>query len=209
MHEAQIVETETGRIAQGDGWFILNVREASWESMPRGGSWCSFEAPDAPHTQIGIGIHVLWPGDTPGFYHAESDQEGFLVLSGECVAIIEGQERRMGPWDYFHCPAGTLHIAVGAGDGPCALLMVGGRSEGKTYSYPMDPVAARYDASTSQPGVTSSREAYAGRDRTITRNRAPWPAAGDDAGEASPRGSFRSGYSPRGSYPRSRNDPNA
>jgi quercetin dioxygenase-like cupin family protein len=58
-------------------------------------------------------------------YRAESEQEGFLVRSGACVAVVEGQERRLGPWDDLHCPPGTAHITVGAGDGPCATFMVG------------------------------------------------------------------------------------
>ena len=75
-------------------------------------------ADDAPFSQFGIGPHMLMPGQPNGRYHAEAAQEGFLVLSGECIAIVEGEERRMRQWDYLHCPPGTHHITVGAGDGP-------------------------------------------------------------------------------------------
>ena len=150
MHEAKIEETPTGRQPADDGWFILNVAEIGWATVPGGGTWCVFEAPSAPSTTLGIGVHVLHPGETPGFYHAESDQEGFLVLSGECVAIVEGQERRMGPWDYLHCPPGTAHITIGAGDGPCAILMVGTRKRPETLLYPVSEVAARYGASVEE-----------------------------------------------------------
>jgi quercetin dioxygenase-like cupin family protein len=51
-------------------------------------------------------------------------QEGFLVLSGECTLIVEEEERPLRQWDYFHCPADTRHVIVGAGDGPCAILMI-------------------------------------------------------------------------------------
>ena len=173
MHEAKIEETETGLQPADDGWWILNASDIGWFTVERTGMWCSFESPKARSPLLGIGIHVLWPGETPGYYHAESNQEGFLVLSGECLAIVEGEERRMGPWDYLHCPPGTAHITVGAGDGPCALLMVGTRRPGQRIRYIAEPAAARYSAAV--PSDTDSpREAY--RDRPpIERIRSPWP----------------------------------
>ena len=145
MHEAAIEQRETGRLPADDGWFILNLAEIGWETVPGGGTWCGFESPSAPSPMLGIGVHVLEPGEAPGYYHAESGQEGFLVLSGECVAIVEGEERRMGPWDYLHCPPGTAHITVGAGDRPCAILMVGVRSADRasgTWSSPLPRATA-------------------------------------------------------------------
>src|SRR5215210_7502735 len=173
MHEAEIEETETGRRPAGDGWFLLNVGEIAWETVPGGGTWCVFEAPSAPSQTLGIGVHVLWPGDSPGFYHAESEQEGFLVFSGECIAIVEGQERRMGPWDYLHSPPGTAHITVGAGDGPCAILMVGTRSPDSTTQYIVDEAAARHGASVAT-ATDSAREAYVDRPPIVPAP-SPWP----------------------------------
>jgi quercetin dioxygenase-like cupin family protein len=37
-------------------------------------------------------------------YHREKAQEGFLVLSGECLLVVEGEERPLRQWDFFHCP---------------------------------------------------------------------------------------------------------
>jgi uncharacterized cupin superfamily protein len=173
MHEAKIEQTETGLRPADDGWFILNLADIGWETVPGGGTWSVFEAPSAPSRTLGIGVHILWPGDSPGFYHAESEQEGFLVLSGECIAIVEGQERRMGPWDYLHSPPGTAHITVGAGDGPCAILMVGTRSPDSTTEYIVEPAAARHGASV-EVATGSAREAYADRP-PITRAPSPWP----------------------------------
>ena len=118
MHEAKIEDTETGRQPADDGWFILNLAEVPWASVPGGGTWNQFESPAARWPTLGFGVHILYPGDKPGFYHAESNQEGFLVLSGECLAIVEGEERRMGPWDFLHCPPGTAHILIGTGRRP-------------------------------------------------------------------------------------------
>jgi len=173
MHEAKIEDTDTGRQPADDGWFILNLEEIGWATLPGGGIWCGFESPAARSPLLGIGVHVLYPGDAPGFYHAESNQEGFLVLSGECLAIVEGQERRMGPWDYLHCPPGTAHITIGAGEGPCAILMVGTRSPDRTIQYLPEPAAARYGAAVDQ-ATDSPREAYANRP-PIEPARSPWP----------------------------------
>jgi uncharacterized cupin superfamily protein len=173
MDEARIDETEAGKVPADNGWFVLNASEIAWGAVPGGGTWCSFESDAPPRNPIGIGIHVLGPGETPGFYHSESDQEGFLVLSGECLLIVEGEERRMGPWDYFHCPPGTEHITVGAGDGPCAILMVGTRSPDRAIHYPADPVAARHGAAVETP-TDSPREAYANRP-PLEPARSPWP----------------------------------
>jgi uncharacterized cupin superfamily protein len=173
MHEAKIEQTETGLQAADDGWFILNMADISWATLPGGGTWSAWESPAARSPLLGIGIHILWPGDRPGYYHAESNQEGFLVLSGECLAIVEGQERRMRQWDYLHCPPHTAHITIGAGDGPCALLMVGTRAPDQTIRYLPDPAAARHGAAVQQE-TNSPREAY--RDRPpIAPAPSPWP----------------------------------
>src|SRR4051794_24773828 len=129
MNEAKLKETETGRDTEGEGWFIRNLDEVTWERLPDNGVWHSFGAAGAPFAQFGLGPHILMPGEANGMYHSENaDQEGFLILAGECIAIVEGEERHMRQWDYLHCPAGTRHITVGAGEGPCAILMIGGRS---------------------------------------------------------------------------------
>ena len=176
MREAGIEKTAAGLVPAGEGWFILNVAELAWATVPGGGTWCSFEAPSARSPMLGIGVHILEPGEAPGMYHAESEQEGFLVLSGECVAIVEGQERRMGPWDYLHCPPGTAHITVGAGQGPCAILMVGTRSAGAAIHYSVEPAAAPYGASVAEP-TDAAEEAYAARP-PITPAPSPWPLQG-------------------------------
>jgi uncharacterized cupin superfamily protein len=174
INEATVTETDTGKVVDGDGWFILNLAEASWERDPDLGVWCNLGASDAPFSQFGIGPHLLMPGQANGRYHAETAQEGFLVLAGECIAVVEGQERRMRQWDYLHCPPGTNHITVGAGEGPCVILMVGARSPETTTNYPVNEIAARYGASV-QRETDSSDEAYADLARTDTRERAPWP----------------------------------
>jgi uncharacterized cupin superfamily protein len=172
--EATVEETETGQVVRGDGWFILNLGEARWERDPDLGTWCNLGAHDAPFSQFGIGPHMLMPGQPNGRYHAETAQEGFLVLAGECIAIVEGEERRLRQWDYLHCPPGTYHITVGAGDGPCVILMVGARSPDNTIHYAVNELARRYGASTPQD-THASKEAYADLARTTTRQPAPWP----------------------------------
>jgi uncharacterized cupin superfamily protein len=172
--EATVRDTDTGKVVEGEGWFVLNLAEASWERDPDVGVWCALESDDAPFPHYGLNVHVVMPGQPNGLYHSETNQEGFLVLAGECIAIVEGQERHLRQWDYLHCPPGTYHIAVGAGAGPCAILMTGARHADRVIHYPVDEVAARHGASAPRE-TNSPREAYADHARTATRVRAPWP----------------------------------
>ena len=133
MPEAPLKDSGSGLAAAGDGWFVVNVRDAEWLSSEGGekqpsGSECAFEGREFEFGELGIRLHVLEPGESNGLYHSESKQEAFLVLSGECRLLVEGEERLLRPWDFFHSPAGTEHIFVGAGDGPCVILMAGARS---------------------------------------------------------------------------------
>ena len=177
MQEAHIEKTPEGQVPVDGGWFILNLGEMAWETVPGFGFWCDFDGPehDSDTPGIGVHVHVLQPGEAPGYYHAEEAQEGFIVLSGECIAIVEGQERRMRQWDYLHSPPGTHHITVGAGDGPCVILMVGTRGPDVAETeYTVDELAARYGASVAR-ATTSPDEAYADLERSYTAVPAPWP----------------------------------
>ena len=141
MPEARLDDSGSGLAPAGDGWFVVNVRDAEWltsensDKQPSG-SRCGFESQEFGFPQFGIRLHVLEPGEPSGLYHAESEQEAFLVLSGECRLLVEGEERLLRPWDFFHSPAGTEHIFVGAGDGPCVILMAGARSEDMAGALP-------------------------------------------------------------------------
>jgi uncharacterized cupin superfamily protein len=148
MHEARIEKTPEGQVPVGAGWFILNLGEMAWETVPGFGVWLGFEDPSQP--RVGVHVHVLQPGETNGYYHAEAAQEGFLVLSGECIAVVESEERRMRQWDYFHSPPGTEHITVGAGDEPCAILMFGSPDPKRKVSWIANEVAAKHGASVAR-----------------------------------------------------------
>jgi uncharacterized cupin superfamily protein len=141
-------------------WFTVNVRDARWRTHETFGSSCRFETPDAPFPQLGINIRVLQPGQPNCLYHSESLQEDFLVLHGECLLLVEGEERRLGPWDFVHCLPGTEHVFVGAGNGPCVILMVGARDPDERLLYPVSELAARHGASA-EAETTSPEEAYA------------------------------------------------
>jgi uncharacterized cupin superfamily protein len=172
--EARIEQTDEGKVAASSGWFVLNLAECTWSSHERAGRWTDFEPQSGEFEHYGIGVHVLEPGQPNGRYHSESFQEDFLVLSGECLLIVEGEERRLKAWDHFHCSPGTLHIIVGAGDGPCAILMAGARGEGNQLHYPRSELAARYDASAPND-TTDSREAYSDWTREFSRTPPGWP----------------------------------
>lgn len=166
-------ETGHGLTAIERGSFVVNLADARWMGHQAAGRWTDFEPPDG-FEHYGIGVHVLEPGQPNGKYHSESVQEDFLVLSGECILIVEDEERHLQAWDFFHCAPGTNHIIVGAGDGPCAILMAGLRGEEKKLHYPVSEVAGRYGASTPEETDTP-RVAYSDWAGEYEPVRAPWP----------------------------------
>src|SRR5690349_8160583 len=115
---------------------VVNVADAPALNHERGGAVITLESQDAPFQQIGVNIRVVQPGQPAAKYHSETVEENFLVLAGECLAILDGEERTLRAWDFVHCPPGAAHVFIGAGDGPCAILMIGGRAEGKRLHYP-------------------------------------------------------------------------
>ena len=151
VHEAEIESTPEGQVPAGAGWYILNLGEMAWETAAGFGVWRDFDDQDSdPSERMGVHVHVLQPGESNGYYHAEAAHEGFLVLSGECIAVVEGEERRMRRWDYFHSPAGTEHITIGAGDEPCAILMFGSPDPRRKVEWIANETAAKHGASVAR-----------------------------------------------------------
>jgi uncharacterized cupin superfamily protein len=112
--EAPLESTKFGLRPGGEGWFVMNARDSRWRDTPTLGAFCNFEG-KRRFPGLGINLNVLPPGEPMGLYHRENAQEDFLVLAGECLLIVEGEERKLKTWDFFHCPPGTEHIIVGAG----------------------------------------------------------------------------------------------
>jgi uncharacterized cupin superfamily protein len=165
--EAELVSTERGLVPRGEGWFVLNARETQWWQRPGRGVLCEFEGAGfedgTDFHQLGINLTLLGPGEPMAMYHWEADQEDFLVLAGEALLIVEGQERLLRRWDLVHCPAGTGHTIVGTGDGACLVLAVGARdrSKGPDWgAYTVDEAAIRHGAGVEME-TTESKEAYA------------------------------------------------
>ena len=174
--EAKLDDTEHGRVPEGDGWFVLNARDAAWRDGEGRPAICDFEG-DADFSQLGINLSVLAPGEPMAMYHWETDQEDFLVLAGEPLLVVEGEERALQAWDFVHCPAGTKHVIVGAGSGPSIVLAVGARvrSTGPDWGgYTVDATAQRHGASVDED-TTDELVAYAPyRQRVPTRYREGW-----------------------------------
>lgn len=157
--EARMEQTDYGLTPVSEGWFVVNVRDGAWLSNEAFGDACVFEGDGAEFSQIGYDLHILRPGQPNGLYHREEDQEDFLVLSGECLVIVEGEERRLKAWDFVHCPPGTEHIFVGAGDGPCVIFMIGARERRGQIMYTRSELALRHGAGVENE-TPSGNEAY-------------------------------------------------
>jgi len=164
--ESRLESTEHGLVPKGDGWFVLNARKARWLHGPGRSAICEFEGAfegEQDLLQLGINLNVLEPGVPMAMYDWEADQEDFLVLAGEALLIVEGEERPLRQWDFVHCPPGAKHVIVGAGDAPCLVLAVGAhdKSTGPHWGgYSVDEAALRHGAGVEQE-TTDPKEAYA------------------------------------------------
>jgi uncharacterized cupin superfamily protein len=189
VEEARLGAADSGLTPATEGWFVVNVGDAAWLTNEAFGGRCVFEA-DVPVVRnrpelethrfpdLGITLAVLEPGKPSGLYHAESNQEDFLVLAGECLLLVEGEERRLRAWDFVHCPPGTEHVFVGAGTDPCVVFMVGARTRERSIAYPNSELARRHGAGV-RAETSSAAEAYApfphwGTGRPDSWSRLPW-----------------------------------
>jgi quercetin dioxygenase-like cupin family protein len=164
--EAKLEKNDHGVVPKGEGWFVLNLRDAEWRHVDGRGAICvaldDFEG-ERQDVQLGVNPFVLRPGEPMAMYHREADQEAFLVVSGEAVLIVEGEERPLRQWDFVHCPPDTKHVIVGAGSGPCFVIAVGARAHhGQLGSlgFTVDEVARRHGASVEED-TTDGAVAYA------------------------------------------------
>ena len=171
--EAKLVDTETGKKPEGDGWFVVNVGEAAALAFDDQQYGFIFEGGLGSFPHFGINVRVLGPGKPAAMYHAESAQEAFLVLQGEARLIVENEERPLRQWDFVHCPPHTAHVVVGAGDRSCVVLMVGARNVGTDLVFPASEAAAEYGASVEED-TNDRRVAYAGWSAPAAR-KFPWP----------------------------------
>jgi uncharacterized cupin superfamily protein len=161
-------------VSRVDRTLIVNLADAPAMRHPRRATQIDWEPEDTPWPDTGVNVQVMQPGQPNCRYHSEAVQEDFLVLKGECIAIIEGQEHPLKQWDFFHCPAGVPHVFVGAGDRPCAVLMIGSRRVDEC-NYPVNEVAAKYNASASSTTDVPD-EAYADwRSEPWESIPSPWP----------------------------------
>ena len=172
MDEARLEDAGSGLAPVTEGWFVVNMRDAEWFSSETRGAACWFanEYGESPieFAQFGINVTVLEPGQS-SVYHAEANQEDFLILAGECRLLVEGEERLLRAWDFFHSPPWTEHAFVGAGDELCVILMVGAHVSPEVR-YPVSDLAARYGASVEKE-TSDPEEVYATAESSGDRGR--------------------------------------
>jgi uncharacterized cupin superfamily protein len=154
--ESKLEQTEHGLVPKGEGWFVLNMRDAVWRHVDGRGAVSviadDFEG-ERQLEQLGVNPFVLRPGEPMAVYHWEADQEDFLVVSGEAVLIVEGEERELRAWDFVHCPPKTKHVIIGAGSDPCLVIAVGARERSTapdSLGFSVDEVAKHHGASVDE-----------------------------------------------------------
>ncbi len=156
------------------GSFVVNVADAPAYGHPARGITVLLEDPEAPFPEIGINVRILEPGQANAMYHREDAQEDFLVLGGRCTVVLDGEEHALRQWDFVHCPPGTDHVFVGAGAGPCWILMLGTRKDPEVFHYPTNAIAVRHGASVPEP-TDDPDVAYRDDEGTFEPTKAPWP----------------------------------
>ncbi|HKG35059.1 MAG TPA: cupin domain-containing protein [Solirubrobacterales bacterium] len=167
IEEARLRREEGGLVPDGPGWFVLNVADARGsESESFGASVRFMGEGDARFPEFAINVRVLQPGQPNSLYHRESNQEAFLVLSGECLLIVEGEERALRKGDFVHFPPGAAHVALGAGERPSSILMVGTVDPDEEILYPRDEAAVRHGAAASEE-TPDPAVAYAGHPKPV------------------------------------------
>ena len=178
--ESKPERTEHGLVPKGKGWFVLNMRDAEWRHVDGRGAVSviadDFEG-ERRFEQLGVNPFVLRPGEPMAMYHWETDQEDFLVVSGEAVLIVEGEERQLRAWDFVHCPPNTKHVIVGAGSGPCVVIAVGARAhsvEPDSLGFPVDDVAKRHGAGVEEDTMDGGAAYASVPPRQPTAYRAGW-----------------------------------
>jgi uncharacterized cupin superfamily protein len=159
VEEARLEEREGGLTPVSGGWFVVNVRDGAWVRNGTLGDVFVVEGDDAPFPDVGFSLAVLQPGQASR-YHREANQEDFIVLAGECLLLIEGEERLLKAWDFVHCPPWTEHIFVGLEE-PCLVLAVGARRPGRGLRFPVSELALKHNAGVREE-TSDPREAYAG-----------------------------------------------
>lgn len=163
-------------VEEQGGWFVKNVHDAQWYRHPLFGAVCDLEGDAGRFPQTGVNIHLIWPGKPACRYHRENAQEDFLVLSGECRLLVNGEEQHLRAWDFVHCPPGVTHVFVGAGEGPCAILMVGHRPARRELRYPSHARAAEVDAEAPEE-TEDPKTAYSDQPAWERAGRPEWPPA--------------------------------
>jgi len=156
------------------GWYVVNVKDANWRGGEQFGNVANFET-QGSFPEIGVNMWVLQPGMPNCRYHRENAQENFLVLSGRCKLLVNGEEKELGPWDFVHCPPGVTHVVAGAGDGPCVVLAIGRRRGAEhEYFYPESELARKYGAEAPEPTALPP-VAYSDVVRPAPLDKVDWP----------------------------------
>lgn len=171
IQEATLGDSPFGTGANSDGWFVLHTTDAGWMTSDRFGAGVRFEGQHRL-PEIGVHLRILQPGEPACLYHRESAQEDFFVISGECTLVVEEQERALRAGHFVHCPADTNHVFVGAGEGPCVMLMIGARPANLELCYPVSETAGKYGASVAEQ---TSDAATAYGDMGLRPTQPQWP----------------------------------
>ena len=166
--EAELRDDGAGLVPASSGWFVVNAREARWLHRPGRGdalplTGCDeFEA-ETFFPMLGMSMQVFPPSEPNGTYHWETEQEDFLVLAGEALAIVEGQERPLSSGTSYtaHPRPDTCSLALATSRVSSSLRRRGSsRKTGRgAFTAPMRSQLGTTQARPRTPKMANSRTA--------------------------------------------------
>ena len=164
--EAGLEQTEFGLVPSGEGWFVVNAREARWRIDDLG----AFTASRARRASSRS-------GSTSSCSRRASRWRCTTTRTTRRTSLCSPARRwRSSRARSGRCGSGTCCIARSApatscsarARGPCVLLAIGSRSGGEDWgAYPVDETALRHGASVEQEttksegGVRAVHDAHA------------------------------------------------
>jgi hypothetical protein len=174
VNEASSEETPYGRYITSDGWFVLNIADAlAVRNDEKGGATYPLEPRESPFRDVGIRVPSSRRANRTRSTTPKACRKGFSCSRASARSSWRRTNGRCGSGTTSTVQPVRASVIVGAGDGPCSILMLGARPDVEVR-YPVSEVAAKYDASAVKD-TDDADEAYADWPGEYVPVRLSWP----------------------------------
>lgn len=87
-----------------------------------------FQAPTATLAELELHVSTLKPGDTSHAPHRHENEELVIVKEGTVEALVNGEQKRVGPGSVIFIASNELHGIRNVGDGPATYHVINWKS---------------------------------------------------------------------------------